>query len=52
MVGKFCEEDLMKVTVKLPKSLHEKLTTAADEKRIPMSVILRAALIKHLEAGK
>jgi hypothetical protein len=52
MPGKFCDEDLLKVTVKLPKSLHEKLTTAADKKGIPMSVIVRAALIIHLEAGK
>jgi len=52
MTVKFCDEDLLKVTVKIPESLHEKLTAAADDKGVTMSFILRAALIKYLEAGK
>jgi hypothetical protein len=52
MALKFCDEDLLRVTVKIPESLHESLLQAADDKGVTMSFILRAALIKYLEAGK
>lgn len=52
MAVKFCNEDLMKVTVKIPESLHESLLQAADDKGVTMSYIMRTALIGYLEAGK